>query len=106
MTKRAFLMLTMGLWIAAAAAQQSVAQGNPNCAPRQQVIDQLRDTYGETRQSVGLSSEETLVEIYASRTSGSWTITVTLPTGITCLVASGLAFESMTGQTLQNGKAA
>lgn len=104
MTKRAFLVLTMGFWIAAVAAQQSVAQGNPNCAPRQQVIDQLRDTYGETRQSVGLSSEETLVELYASQTSGSWTITVTLPTGITCLVASGLAFESMAGQTLPDGK--
>lgn len=104
MTKRTFLVLALGFWTIALAAQQVAAQGNPNCAPRQQVIDQLNNSYGETRQSIGLSNDETLVEVFASHISGSWTITVTLPNGVTCLVASGLAFESMASGSLPRGK--
>ena len=35
-----------------------------------------------------------LVETFASAETGTWTITVTMPTGVTCLVASGQAFET------------
>ena len=35
------------------------------------------------------------MEVFASVESGSWTITVTMSNGITCLVASGQAFEEL-----------
>ena len=72
----------------------AMAQG-PNCAPRNIVVNNLAEKYGETRRSVGLSSQETVVETWASDTSGSWSITVTLANGITCLISSGLAFEAV-----------
>ena len=31
--------------------------------------------------------------VYASDDTGTWTVTVTLPDGMTCLVASGNAYE-------------
>ncbi|MDF3412862.1 hypothetical protein HKX54_00195 [Sulfitobacter sp. M57] len=71
------------------------AQGTRNCAPRQAVMDRLADGYGETRQSVGLGSNNAMVEVYASAETGSWTITVTSPGGLTCLVASGQSFETV-----------
>ena len=36
-----------------------------------------------------------MVEVFASEETGSWTILVTMPTGVTCLVASGEAFEEV-----------
>jgi hypothetical protein len=38
-----------------------------------------------------------MVEVFASTTTGSWTITVTNASGLTCLVASGQAFERLEG---------
>ncbi|MFP7569866.1 hypothetical protein [Marivita sp. S2033] len=65
------------------------------CAPRAQVLERLADIYSETRQSIGLGQNNTLLEVFASMDTGSWTITVTSPSGVTCLIASGLAFETL-----------
>ncbi|MEM6933720.1 MAG: hypothetical protein AAF526_09040 [Pseudomonadota bacterium] len=65
------------------------------CGKREAIVDQLRTKYGETAQSRGLAQGAGMVEIFANNTSGSWTIVVTHPTGMTCLMASGEAFEAM-----------
>ncbi len=64
-----------------------------NCAPRDVVVERLASRYGETRQSMGLGPNNALMEVFASPLTGSWTITVTTARGLTCLVASGQAFE-------------
>lgn len=71
------------------------AQSQPNCGPRDVVIQRLAEGYGETRHSIGLGGNNSVVETYASPETGSWTITVTRPNGITCLVASGQQFEAL-----------
>ena len=48
-----------------------------------------------TRQSIGLGDNNQVVEVFASTETGTWTITVTNPNGLTCLVASGQAFEDV-----------
>ena len=87
--------LALALALGATMAAPSVeAQQNQNCAPRAKVLARLSDEFGETRQSVGLGSNKVLVETFASAETGTWTITVTMPSGVTCLVASGKAFET------------
>lgn len=71
------------------------AQQLQNCAPRDKVVERLADKYGESRQSMGLGSNNAVMEVFASIESGSWTITVTMANGITCLVASGQNFEAI-----------
>ena len=71
------------------------AQGARNCAPRDQVVARLAEGYGETRQSIGLGANKSVIEVFASDETGSWTITMTAPNGITCLMASGQAFEML-----------
>lgn len=93
-------MLQLGALTAAAAlylvsTTEVFAQNGRNCAPREAVIDRLAEGYGETRQSVGLGSNNSMVEVFASEETGSWTITVTTPGGLTCLVASGQSFEEV-----------
>ncbi|WP_353473021.1 hypothetical protein PVT71_03045 [Salipiger sp. H15] len=65
------------------------------CGPREAVVARLAETYGETRHSIGLGSNNAMMELFASDETGTWTITVTSAAGLTCLVASGLAFETL-----------
>ena len=79
----AALLLTPGL---AHAAQ---------CAPHDKVSADLAQQFGEQPSSMGLAQDNTVMELYASAT-GSWTLTATLPSGLTCLVAAGQNFETVT----------
>jgi hypothetical protein len=56
----------------------------------------LADRYGETRRALGLAGEAAVMELYASGTTGTWTITMTLPDGRMCLMASGAGYEALT----------
>ena len=55
---------------------------------------QLQDKYGETRRAIGLG-RNSVMEVHANDQTGSWTITITTANGLTCLVGSGRAFETM-----------
>jgi len=80
--------------IAALAAAPATAQSR-NCADHPRVVERLASGYGESRQSIGIGSDNTVVEVFASLDTGTWTITVTQPGGLTCLVASGAAFQAL-----------
>lgn len=98
--KRKDKLLHLGALTAAAgiylvAATDVMAQSARNCGPREIVVDRLSAGYGETRQSMGLGANNSVIEVFASDESGTWTITVTSPNGVTCLVASGQAYEPL-----------
>lgn len=88
-----FLKLTF-LAIGTLLASATLSSAQQNCAPREVVIERLASVYGETRRSIGLGSNNTIVEVFAAD-NGTWTITFTNPAGTTCLVASGQAFEAV-----------
>jgi hypothetical protein len=73
-------------------AQQAVSQCSPN---REGAIRYLADQFQESRQSAGLAASGHLVEVFANTETGSWTITVTLPNGTICLLASGQSYEQL-----------
>lgn len=91
--KKQFISSLAGLGLIALTAGSAFAANN--CAPRDAVLGRLATGYGETRQSMGLGSNNAVVEVFASDETGTWTITVTMPNGMTCLVASGQAFEEL-----------
>lgn len=93
--KRQFLALSLGVGALLLATQHVFAQTNRNCAERASVIDRLATKYGETRQSIGLGENNAVVEVFASLETGSWTITVTVASGMTCIVAAGQSFETL-----------
>lgn len=88
-------ILTLGLWIGAAALAGAAHAQEPICAERDSVVDRLAAEFGETRQAIGLASASQVVEVFASDETGSWTITVTRPDGMTCLVAAGQHYEEL-----------
>ncbi|GHA61113.1 hypothetical protein GCM10008927_28200 [Amylibacter ulvae] len=93
--------LSLGFGVVIMMAQHSTAQTR-NCATRGKVVESLNDQYGETRRSIGLGQNNGVVELYTSDNTGTWTILVTLPNGMSCLMAAGDAFE-FTDNTVQRG---
>lgn len=87
-----FFLMSFGVGAAMMGATQTQAEP-VNCAERALIVSRLAEHYGESRQSIGLSNDNTLVEVFASRDTGSWTIAITQPGGLTCLVAAGQAYQ-------------
>lgn len=84
-------------------ATQAFGQGQ-NCGNRELVVERLTTKYGESRQSIGMAPQGRVVEVFASLETGTWTITVTMPNGITCLVASGQSFELLDEPEIKSGQ--
>jgi hypothetical protein len=91
-TLRAGLFTAITAAIAATTFTGSFA--NPVCGDRTMLIRTLSDRYHEAPKSMGLSADGAVVEILAS-TAGSWTILITRPDGLACLMASGESWENL-----------
>jgi hypothetical protein len=65
------------------------------CGPRDKIVAVLAKSYGEARTGIGLNGEDRVMEVFVNARTGTWTITVTLPDGETCLVATGEHFETV-----------
>lgn len=70
-----------------ATAQQPVA-----CGKREDMVKALQSQYGETPRAIGLANQSTAIEIFTSR-AGTWTILITRPSGASCIVSAGEAWE-------------
>lgn len=66
----------------------ATAWGQPMCAPREQVVARLSQEFGEVPTAPGLMGNGNLMEI-TTAPSGTWTVLVTRPDGLSCFVASG-----------------
>jgi len=79
-------------FIVAALSGPAEPQGAQTCAPRDHVVLRLEQKYGETARILGLTSDGSLLEVWASYQTGSWTVVVTTPSGVSCLLAAGLHY--------------
>ena len=79
----------MGVSALMLVATQIDAQQQARCAPHDVATRHLADTFGEHRHMMGLAANNMVLELFVSSSSGTWTITVTRPDGVTCIVASG-----------------
>ncbi len=61
----------------------------PICAERDDFLTQLAQKYGETPVGIGVTTTGGLVEVLSDVKDGTWTIIVTTPQGMSCLVAAG-----------------
>lgn len=74
---------------AVAAVAPQAPQPTAPCVPRPEIIaEALAARYGEEVTAGGVDANGNLVSVY-SGPRGSWTITVTRPDGLTCLMSAG-----------------
>ncbi|WP_299735900.1 hypothetical protein [uncultured Roseobacter sp.] len=66
-----------------------------NCGPRDAVIESLKSKYAEHFTAGGLQqtrSAQSVMEIWSSPDTGTFTVLLTSPNGISCIVAAGTDF--------------
>lgn len=82
----------LGLTIALTAAGPATAN-SAACGPRRDLVGQLAGKYKEAPVAVGLAQDGTLVEVLAASGGATWTMIVSRPDGISCLVAAGESWQ-------------
>jgi len=73
----------------AAIAPPAMAQ---TCAPREVIVERLETQFNESLSSAGMQKGrpvDFIIEIWSSPNSGSFTVLMSHPTGMSCLVAAG-----------------
>jgi hypothetical protein len=95
------MITTLAVWVkgAAAAAILGVAPlvltppatAGP-CAPHKELAKYLAENHFERRRGAGLTRDGKLFEIFISE-KGTWTVLVSLPTGVSCIVLDGTDWE-------------
>lgn len=58
------------------------------CDLRPAIVADLTERLGQTRRGLGVTQEQTVLELFAAD-DGGWTLIATTPSGIACPVASG-----------------
>jgi len=82
--KKLVLIVVALVWSAGAAF------ANTNCAQLGEVVQHLGNKYGETLQTMALSKDgKALVNTFANKKTGTWTLVVTDGDGLSCMAASG-----------------
>ena len=72
----------------------NTAMAQAVCNERGKFLEQLSGSYAENTVGLGLVNNGSVLEILAS-SKGSWTILVTKPNGISCVVATGESWEEV-----------
>ena len=73
----------------------SIAFAQPACLPHGAMVDLLAGRYSEQRVSVGLETGGRLIEVFATADGGTWTMVMTTPNGVTCVIAAGLEWQDV-----------
>lgn len=87
-------IVTLGVGFAFLAST-AMAQAQPQCNERDNVLELLAKKYKETPIAAGVTNTGGLVEVLTDHKSGTWTIIVTTPQGMSCLVAAGEGWRNM-----------
>jgi len=71
------------------------------CGIHNVVSDKLKSTFDEEPSGRGLASNGGMLEVYTSP-DGSWTITLTRPDGISCLMSTGEHWETFEREDIES----
>jgi len=63
------------------------------CGKRDDIVSRLESGYQEFNSAMGMSTNGGLVELYTSE-NGTWTLMLSQPNGVSCLIAAGENWES------------
>ena len=84
-------VVLVGLTALPAAAEEAQ---EPVCGVHQDVLEWFKHSYRETPVSIGLAANGTVIEVLKSA-EGTWTIVMTQPNGISCLMAAGEGWQEV-----------
>ncbi|MFQ5973845.1 MAG: hypothetical protein ACE5Q3_16080 [Alphaproteobacteria bacterium] len=87
--------VTTSLLLGAALLSRPAVAQSAN-GPRDDVVKVLGNKYAEAQVAFGLANDGGLIEVFSTRDGSTWTIILTMPNGMSRVVASGQRWTSMT----------
>ena len=84
------LLLTLALF----AGSSSIVAAQMLCVERVDMLNRLASEYGEELIEVKMMEEYGLLEVLKSPTRGTWTLLLTKPGGISCVLATGKGLDT------------
>ena len=69
---------------------------NLACASHVDVVNKLSQGYAEQPVALGLAANGSLIEVFSATDGQTWTLVMTRPDGLSCILASGHAWETVT----------
>ena len=73
----------------------------PVCGARDDILNKLASDYREEPASVALTSDGQLLEVLKSDSMMTWSILITNPNGVSCLVANGESWQDKINAALE-----
>ncbi len=92
-------MKKLALVILLFAGSPSIAAAQTVCVDRAAMLDGLAAEYGEQLTEVKMIENYGLVEVLRSPSKGTWTIILTKPSGISCVLAAGQGLDPFRGDS-------
>lgn len=65
------------------------AQEAGRCGPREMGVEVLKQNFHEEKVAQGLTEEGLMLEVFASKDGSTFTVFLSLPNGISCVVSTG-----------------
>ncbi len=84
------MALLIGVW-----ASMKPASAQTGWATRAEVTEQLSSRYSKTPGAMGLTSKGAVIEVFSGSDGTIWTIVMTKPDGMSCVVATGEVWENV-----------
>lgn len=91
---RRYLTATSTALILGSILTVPAALAQPVCGSHNTVTDNLKNAYAEAPISMGVTTSGGIIEVFASE-EGSWTLVITQPNGVSCLIAVGQDWENL-----------
>ena len=83
------------LALALFAGSSSIVAAQMFCVERVDMLNRLASEYGEELIEVKMMEEHGLLEVLKSPTNGTWTLLLTKPGGISCVLATGKGLDTV-----------
>ena len=99
MLRPTLLATVSALLLVGTATGPPLAQEPPeiysSCMLSGELASFLREQFEEMPMTRGVSDDGVLVTMFAAKAAGTWTIALTDPSGVSCILATGTGFELM-----------
>ena len=67
----------------------ATVKAQPVCMPHDEFRVELNRNFSESPVAIAIASNGALIELYAKRDRSSWTLVMTRPAGISCILVAG-----------------
>lgn len=79
----------------------NMAEAAATCGTHEKITSTLASEYNEVPLHRGLTPKGTMVEVFASK-KGTFTVVVTIPSGMSCLVTAGTHWQEVSAASIKN----